>query len=228
MKSIRILIVDDQRLFAESLRTVLESMDSDFTVVGLAENGEAALAVVDELTPSIVLMDVRMPKLDGVEATKQLHFRRPELPILMLTTFEDEEYVRHALQYGASGYMLKSISPAELVSCIHAVLNGAVSIDPRVLASLIKPQSTPPGDAGQGSGSAPDGVKADEGWTDSLNRKEKQILGLMVQGFNNKEIAVRLFMAEQTVRNYVSRLYEKIGVADRGKAIRRARETGLF
>lgn len=225
MKTIRILIVDDQRLFAESLRTVLESMDSDFTVVGLAENGEAALAVVDELAPSIVLMDVRMPRLDGVETTRQLHFRRPGLPILMLTTFEDEDYVRQALQYGASGYMLKSISPAELVSCIHAVLNGAVSIDPRVLAGLIRSPTKP---AAEMAARAEAEGQPDDTWPDRLNRKEKQILGLMVQGFNNKEIAARLFMAEQTVRNYVSRLYEKIGVGDRVKAIQRARSTGLF
>ncbi len=222
MKSIKILIVDDQQLFAASLKTVLETMDSDFTVVGLADSGEAALAMVDELQPHIVLMDVRMPKMDGVEATRLLRFRRPDLAILMLTTFEDEEYVRAALQYGASGYMLKNISPAELVSCIHAVLNGAVSIDPRVLASLIQPRANPAPPLAAGL------TANKQSWPDLLNRKEKQILGLMVQGFNNKEIASRLFIAEQTVRNYVSRLYEKLQVTDRVKAIRTARESGLF
>jgi DNA-binding NarL/FixJ family response regulator len=222
MKSVRILIVDDQQLFAASLQTVLENLDSDFNVVGLAENGEIALAMVDELQPTLVLMDVRMPKLDGVEATRQLHFRHPELPILMLTTFEDEEYVRAALQYGASGYLLKNIPPAKLVSSIHAVLDGTVSIDPRVLPSLIQPRPAP---------ATSDQVAShteNVSWPDSLNRKEKQILGLMVQGYNNKEIASSLFIAEQTVRNYVSRLYEKLEVSDRVKAIRRARESGLF
>lgn len=238
MKHIRLMIVEDQQLFAASLKTVLETMDSDFNVVGIAENGELALAVVDELQPHLVLMDVRMPKLDGVETTRLLHFRRPDLPILMLTTFEDEEYVRAALQHGASGYMLKSNSPAELVSCIHAVLNGVVSIDHRVLGSLIAPQKSQaisgplPGALvsvdGNPEANEKMGKMGTEPWADRLNRKEKQILGLMVHGFNNKEIATRLFIAEQTVRNYVSRLYEKLGVGDRIKAIQRARESGLF
>jgi len=229
MKSIRILIVDDQQLFAASLKTVLETMDANFTVVGLAENGEAALAVVDQLQPHIVLMDVRMPVLDGVETTRLLRFRRPDLPILMLTTFEDEVYVRAALQYGASGYMLKSISPAELVSSIHAVLNGVVSIDHRVMASLITPrQPSGRGEPLEATLVAGPDATGGQSWTEGLNRKEKQILGLMVQSFNNKEIASRLFIAEQTVRNYVSRIYEKMGVADRIKAIRRAKESGLF
>jgi len=168
-------------------------------------------------------MDVRMPEMDGVAATRIIHGRSPEIPILMLTTFEDDDYVREALSCGAKGYLLKNIPTGQLVASIRAVLSGAMLLDPRVLGALV--------------GKGKQGVSAEQGdapaiakpqWFDRLSRKEKQILGLMVEGFHNDEIAVKLFMAPQTVRNYISRIYDKTGAEDRVQAIRIARTSGLF
>lgn len=211
----RILIVDDQVLFAESLRAVLEASGAQYKVCGLAENGREAVDAVDELKPDLVLMDVRMPVLDGVAATRILKTKHPALKILMLTTFEDDEYVREALRYGVSGYLLKSIPTAELLASLGAALTGALQLDPRVVPALV----------GQAS---PVAVDAPPPWFDELTRKERQVLGLMVGGFHNDEIAERVCMAPQTVRNYISRIYDKLGTTDRVAAVRLARNSGLF
>lgn len=212
----RILLVDDQQLFVESLATVLENLDENFEIVGIAGNGEEALVMLEDIQPDIILMDVRMPVMDGVKATRLIKVRYPKLPILMLTTFEDDEYVREALTYGAAGYLLKNIPPSELVASIRAALSGAVLIDPRVVQKLVQK-------------SVQDTVVMDvPEWVDSLSRKEKQILGLIVHGQNNTEIADTVHIAEQTVRNYVSKIYEKLGVRDRTHAIQMARKSGLF
>jgi DNA-binding NarL/FixJ family response regulator len=211
----RILIVDDQVLFAESLKAVLEAAGEDYKVCGLAENGREAVDAVDELKPDLVLMDVRMPVLDGVGATRMLKAKHPGLRILMLTTFEDDEYVREALRYGVSGYLLKSIPTAELLASLRAALTGVMPLDPRVVKALmnqgtvVETEGTPP-------------------WFDDLTRKERQVLGLMVGGFHNDEIAERVCMAPQTVRNYISRIYDKLGATDRVAAVKMARGTGLF
>jgi len=211
----RILIVDDQVLFAESLRAVLESSSDGYKVCGLAENGREAIDAVEHLRPDLVLMDVRMPVLDGVAATRILKAKDPSLRILMLTTFEDDEYVREALRYGVSGYLLKSIPTVELLASLRAALTGALQLDPRVVQALVGQAASPAADA-------------PPPWYDELTRKERQVLGLMVGGFHNDEIAERVCMAPQTVRNYISRIYDKLGTADRVAAVRMARATGLF
>jgi len=211
----RILIVDDQVLFAESLKTVLEMAGEGYKICGLAENGREAVDAVDDLKPDLVLMDVRMPVMDGVAATRILKAKYPSLKILMLTTFEDDEYVREALRYGVSGYLLKSIPTAELLASLRAALSGALQLDPRVVAALV----------GQAKEGAPEALPR---WFDELTRKERQVLGLMVGGFHNDEIAERVCMAPQTVRNYISRIYDKLGTSDRVAAVRMARTTGLF
>jgi DNA-binding NarL/FixJ family response regulator len=212
----RILIVDDQILFAESLKAVLEAAGDDYKICGLAENGREAVDAVDELKPDLVLMDVRMPVMDGVAATRILKAKHPGLKILMLTTFEDDEYVREALRYGVSGYLLKSIPTVELLASLRAALSGALQLDPRVVQALV----------GQ-AGDTP-AADAPPPWFDELTRKERQVLGLMVGGFHNDEIAERVCMAPQTVRNYISRIYDKVGTADRVAVVRLARSTGLF
>ncbi|MEI8094612.1 MAG: response regulator transcription factor [Spirochaetales bacterium] len=217
----RILIVDDQVLFAESLRTVLEASGEPWKVCGLAENGREAVDAVEELKPDLVLMDVRMPVMDGVAATRILKSKHPALRILMLTTFEDDEYVREALRYGVSGYLLKSIPASELLASLRAALSGALQLDPRVVQALV-------GQASEGKGSESPSADAPPPWFDELTRKERQVLGLMVGGFHNDEIAERVCMAPQTVRNYISRIYDKLGTADRVAAVRMARSTGLF
>ena len=230
----RILIADDQKLFAESLKTVLEETQEDFSVCALAENGEEALAAMAEHGPDLVLMDVRMPVMDGVSAVRLARERFPAIPVLMLTTFEDEAYVREALGHGAKGYLLKNIPYTELVASIRAVLSGALLIDPRLIGALVgRPDAprdaTAPGIEGRsGTERRPlEGADYPE-WYDALSRRERDILALMVAGSANDEIAERLCVAPQTVRNYVSRLYEKTGSGDRVRLIRLARASGLF
>lgn len=216
---IKILIVDDQKLFAESLKTVLEGTQDDFSVCAIAEDGSRAIAAVAEHRPSIVLMDVSMPVMDGVEASRILFGRYPEIPILMLTTFEDDDYVREALAYGVKGYLLKNIPSQELVASIRAVLSGALLLDPRLIGALV----------GKGRDALDRKPRAaNPEWFDVLSRRERQILGLMIEGFQNDEIAQRLCVAPQTVRNYISRIYDKTVTEDRVQVIRLARASGLF
>jgi len=212
----RILIADDQNLFAESLKAILESSSDDYAVCGLAENGREAVDAAEELKPHLVLMDVRMPVMDGVSATRILKTKHPELKILMLTTFEDDEYVREALRFGASGYLLKSISTKELLASIQAALTGALQLDHRVVQALVRQTDEAVG------------ASAPPAWFDELTRKERQVLSLLVGGFHNEEIAERVCMASQTVRNYISRIYDKLGTADRVSTVRLARASGLF
>lgn len=212
----QILLVDDQQLFIESLASVLENIDEQFSICGIASNGEEAIALLEECFPDIILMDVRMPVMDGVKATRLIKTRFPQLPILMLTTFEDDQYVREALSHGATGYLLKHISPQELSVSIKAALSGAVLIDPRILPKLVQKFQNP-----REEESYPD-------WLDLLSRKEKQVLGLIVRGHTNSEIAEIAHIAEQTVRNYVSKIYEKLEVRDRVQAIQLARKSGFF
>lgn len=197
------LLVDDQTLFVESLRTVLETRAKDLNVVGVAGDGEEALALTAELRPDVVLMDVRMPKMNGVEATRLIKMEYPATRILMLTTFDDDEYVIEALQYGAVGYLLKDMPPQELITAVRAVYEGGVLISPRVAAKIVGKlvQTT-------GSPSATPGEESSEPeWLKDLSSREREILKLIAKGFDNEEIANRLHIAKQTVKNYVSMIY---------------------
>jgi len=211
---IRVLLVDDQALFVESLRTVLERSAEDIEVVGIARNGAQAVEAVAAAACDLVVMDVRMPVMDGVEATKRIRAIRPDARIMMLTTFEDDEYVKEALEHGAAGYILKDIAPAELIASIRVVAGGAFLIAPSVAKSLIrraylKPEFSP---------------TPEPEWLRQLSRREREILGHLVEGRTNKEIAAELCIAEQTVRNHISVVYDKMGVPDRAQAVRLARE----
>ncbi|MGO8694839.1 MAG: response regulator [Rectinemataceae bacterium] len=214
MSRIRILLVDDQALFVESLRTVIERSADDIEVVGIARNGAEAVEAVSRIACDLVVMDVRMPVMDGVEATKRIRAASPEARIMMLTTFEDDEYVKEALEHGAVGYILKDIAPAELIASIRVVAGGAFLIAPSVAKSLIrraylKPEFSP---------------TPEPEWLRQLSRREREILGHLVEGRTNKEIAAELCIAEQTVRNHISVVYDKMGVSDRAQALRLARE----
>ncbi|HUW42029.1 MAG TPA: response regulator transcription factor [Rectinemataceae bacterium] len=214
MSRIRVLLVDDQALFVESLRTVLERSAEDIEVVGIARNGAQAVEAVAAAACDLVVMDVRMPVMDGVEATKRIRAIRPDARIMMLTTFEDDEYVKEALEHGAAGYILKDIAPAELIASIRVVAGGAFLIAPSVAKSLIrraylKPEFSP---------------TPEPEWLRQLSRREREILGHLVEGRTNKEIAAELCIAEQTVRNHISVVYDKMGVPDRAQAVRLARE----
>ncbi len=216
-----IALVDDQRLFLESLQAILENVDGDFCIVGTAEDGVEAISMVERVKPELILMDVRMPRMDGVEATRRIRLRFPRTKIVMLTTFEDDQYVHDAMRYGASGYLLKSISTDELLTAIRAVQAGVVTIDPHVVMQLMRGKRESDGGGVGVSDQPPE-------WFDRLSRKERRILALVVAGYHNQEIADQVHVADQTVRNYISQIYETMGVSDRHMAIRVARESGLF
>ena len=223
MKEIKVLLVDDQMLFVESLRTVLETRAEDIQVLGVALNGRQALELASAEEPDVVLMDVRMPEMNGVECTRMLKERFPQVKVLMLTTFDDDEYVVEALRLGAAGYLLKDVPPTDLISTIRAVYQGGVMISPKVASKLVeKLVQVNQGDTDQLPLSPRSPV-----WLKELSNREKDILRLLAKGCDNKEIAKRLYIAEQTVKNYVSIIYSKMGVKDRVQASRMAAEAGL-
>lgn len=213
----KLLLVDDQTLFLESLKIVIENIAEDMKVIATANNGEVAIQKVEEFNPDVILMDVRMPVMDGVQATKAIKTKYPNIDIIMLTTFDDDEYVKDALKNGAAGYMLKNIEPQMLISSIRAVVSGAVLISPTIAGNLI------------------DHVKESETekekeeipipyWFNELNEREKVILKHIVDGKTNTEIADIIFVGPQTIRNYISSLYSKLEVNNRAHAIRKASE----
>ncbi len=215
MEKIRLLIVDDQVLFLESLSTFLRNYADDIEVVGLAKNGREAVDMAATLHPDIVLMDVHMPMMDGVEATRRLIEARPGVRILILSTYDEDEYVRSALKLGASGYLLKDISPTELIASIRALKGGAVQISPQIVAKLMKSVIA--------EESSPDREFAERlEWFESLTRREREVFSLIATGYDNAQIAVELHMAEHTVRNHVSMIYSKLGVQDRFQIIQLA------
>jgi DNA-binding NarL/FixJ family response regulator len=215
MDHIRVLIADDQSLFLESLSTFLHNYAEDIEVVGLAKNGAEALEKASELRPDIVLMDVHMPVMDGVEATRRLVESLPGVKILILSTYDEDEYVRKALGFGASGYLLKDISPTELIASIRALKSGAVQISPQIVAKLMQSLLA----------EEPSKVRkiAEElEWFESLTRREREIFTLISTGYDNAQISASLHIAEHTVRNHVSMIYSKLGVQDRFEIIQLA------
>lgn len=217
---IRVLLVDDQVLFVESLRMVLAA-NAGVTVVGVAHDGREALAMALRERPDVVLMDVRMPVMNGVESTRLIREQLPETRVLILTTFDDDEYVIEALKLGAAGYILKDIPPEELISTVRAVHEGGVLIAPKVAARIAEKLAGAQ-DINRG---APQESSLPQ-WLLELSPREKEVLRLLAEGYDNREIAARLFLAEQTVKNHVSVLYDKMGVKDRIHAMRKAAEIG--
>jgi DNA-binding NarL/FixJ family response regulator len=214
---VRLLLVDDQRLMREGLRTLLE-LEPGLTVAGEAGNGQEALDAYARLLPDVVLMDVRMPVLDGVEATRRLRQRWPAARVIILTTFDDDEYVFEGLRAGALGYLLKDVSIHELAEAIHTVMAGGVLIEPSVARKVVA-------EFARMAVPAPvDPQSLDE----PLSERELEILRLLAQGLTNREIANRLYLAEGTVKNYVTNILGKIGARDRTQAALRARELGLL
>jgi DNA-binding NarL/FixJ family response regulator len=215
MEKIRVLIADDQSLFLESLSTFLQNYAEDIEVVGLAKNGSEALEQAAKLRPDIVLMDVHMPVMDGVEATGRLIESQPGVKIIILSTYDEDEYVRKALRLGAAGYLLKDISPTELIASIRALKSGAVQISPQIVAklmqSLLAEEASPVSELAE---------KLE--WFDSLTRREREIFTLIATGYDNPQIAAQLHIAEHTVRNHVSTIYSKLEVQDRFQIIQLA------
>ncbi len=220
MEKIHLILVDDQVLFVESLRRVLESIAKDFKVDAVAYDGEQAVEQVRSFRPQVVLMDVRMPGLDGVEATRRIVAELPETQVIVLTTFDDDEYVHRALKHGAVGYLLKDIPPQELVSAVRAVKSGACLISPSIAARLLQQAS----DHRRPSVSEDGQAERVPDWLKILSRREKEILYYIAHGMSNREISRTLYLAEQTVKNHVSIVYSKIGESDRFRVIEKIKE----
>jgi DNA-binding NarL/FixJ family response regulator len=216
---VRILLVDDQRLFSDNLKLMLETLTEDLKVTGMASDGQEAIDLVEEAKPDLILMDVRMPGMDGVQATKILHQNYPEIKIVMLTTFFDDTYVQDALQYGAYGYILKNIKSEDLIASLRAISRGAVLFSPDILKKLVlrlDPKSA--------------GGDQDNEYHEIISRlgnREKEILKLVALGYNNKKIADTLFISEPTVRNYISSIYAKVGSKDRLEVISIAQRVNI-
>ncbi len=208
--TIKVLLVDDQRLFVEMLSTVLISRADDFEVVGIATSGDDAVAMVAGCAPDVVLLDVRMPGVDGVQAVSLLLERCPATRVVMLTTFDDDEYVHEAIANGAVGYLLKDISPEELFASIRAVHAGASPVSPGVFRRLVTG-----GDAEAYPGIPPDSEIAKA--ATELSHRDTGILTGIEHGLTNQEISDELCLALQTVKNKVSHIYETFGVHDRAK-----------
>jgi DNA-binding NarL/FixJ family response regulator len=217
---INVVIADDQVLFAETLKMVLESRSREVKVVGIAHTGGEAVRSVEALRPDIVLMDVRMPEMDGVYATKLIHARFPDVRIIILTTYDDDEYILDALGYGAVGYILKNIPPDKLIDCITAVKNGNVLIAPEIAKKLVDHAANAKNESGDRKSENID-VHV---WYELLSRREREILRHLAKGLDNKQIAETLFLADQTVKNHISVIYSKLGVHDRVKLAMLAQE----
>jgi DNA-binding NarL/FixJ family response regulator len=215
---IRLLLVDDQRLLREGLRTLLE-LEPDLHIAGEAENGLQAIEAYQNLLPAVVLMDVRMPHMDGVEATRQIRARWPDARIMILTTFDDDEYVFEGLRAGAMGYLLKDVSGPELTAAIRTVAAGGALIQPSIARKVLAEFSRMP---------APEHPSENPELIDPLSEREIDVLRLLANGLTNRQIGLQLHLAEGTVKNYVSTILQKLGVQDRTQAALQARRLGLL
>jgi DNA-binding NarL/FixJ family response regulator len=219
---IRILLADDQRLFVDNLKLMLETLAEDIRVTGIATDGREALALAEAETPDIILMDIRMPGMDGVEAAKILHQKYPAVKIVMLTTFLEDDYVEVALKNGAYGYILKNIKGDDLIASIRAIFRGSTLFSPTVLEKLLHHNA-----AYSDSSSEPPAEGEHDEYHDiisRLGRREREILSLVGKGYTNKKIAGALFISEATVRNYISSIYAKVGSKDRLEVMTIARK----
>jgi DNA-binding NarL/FixJ family response regulator len=218
MKKIRLMLVDDQSLFREALRTLL-ALQPDFEIAGEAENGERAVALAQSCKPDVILMDLRMPVMNGVEATRRVRATLPSACVVVLTTFEEDEEVFAALRAGAVGYLLKACSAEKLCDAVRAAARGTSVMEPSVAARMMAELS-------RLSGSEP--KRAVQPLAESLSERELAVLKLLAAGCSNKEIGSRLNIAEGTVKNHMTNVLGKLGVLDRTQAALKARELGIL
>jgi two-component system, NarL family, response regulator LiaR len=213
MNKIRLLMVDDHRMFLQGMRTLIE-MEADVQVVGECTNGYEAVEAVLRLQPDVVLMDINMPGLNGVDATRQIMERRPETGIIILTMYREDAQVFHAIKNGARGYILKDVETTEVVRAIRAVARGESMIDPslatRVLTEFKRVWQQPGGHT-----------------QDGLTDREVSILRLIAAGHSNKEIGAQLCFAEKTIKNYITGIFQKLQLSDRTQAAVYAVQHGL-
>ena len=222
---IRVLLVDDQTLIRQGIRLLLE-LEPDIQVVGQAANGREALEQAETLHPDVILMDVRMPGMDGVAATRELRLRFPEVKVIILTTFEDDETVFEGLKAGARGYLLKDISSEEMAEAVRKVAAGEALIQSRITRKVLAEFSRL-ATATDRQPSSKTGVVSDA-LPVPLTGREHEVLQALAHGLSNREIAEQLVITEGTVKNHVSSLIEKMGVRDRTQAVLKGQELGLI
>ncbi|MEL6461445.1 MAG: response regulator transcription factor [Cyanobacteria bacterium J06621_15] len=204
---IKVVLVDDQHLIRQGLKTLLE-LEPDLEIIGEAENGREAIEMVEKLQPDVVLMDIRMPVMDGVAATREIRSKFAQTKILVLTTFDDDEYIKAALQHGAMGYLLKDTPSEELAVAIRAVYRGYTQLGPGIVKKLLT--QFPPVTAPQLSSPPPS--------LEELTKREKEVLRLIATGANNREIAQKLYISEGTVKNHVTNILNRLELRDRTQA----------
>jgi DNA-binding NarL/FixJ family response regulator len=213
--TIRVMLCDDQTLVTDGLQLILET-DSSLKVVGIARDGVQATEIVPQVKPDIILMDLKMPGMNGVHATQAIRRNYPNIPVLVLTTFDDEAWLMDAIRSGAAGYLLKDTPRDRLIAAIKDTVAGKAHVDPNVAGKLLSQVAHTP------SPNAPPPA-----FSYDLNERELAILKLMTHGLNNAEIAKRLYLSEGTVRNYASAIFAKMGVSDRLQAVILALRFGL-
>lgn len=201
--SIRLLLVDDQSIVREGLSSLLQAKP-DLEVIGFAANGKIAVEQSLSLRPDLVLMDVRMPVMDGVAATRTLQEKAPEIKVLVLTTFDDDEYVREAIRYGAKGYLLKDTPSDDLAEAIRAVYKGYTHLGPGLLEKAMSYSDAPAVEP------SPELAQ--------LTPREKEVLDLIASGYSNREIAKTLYISERTVKNHVNSILHRLNLRDRTQA----------
>ena len=210
---IRVLICDDQDVVCEGLRAILKTA-SGLEVVGVARDGAEALELVPKVRPNVVLMDLKMPGMNGIQATRHIRTQYPQVRVLVLTTYDADEWVFDAIRSGAAGYLLKDTPRDQLVEAIKGTASGKTHVDPNVAGKLFAQVAQAP--------AAVDTLVAD-----ALSEREREVLGLLARGLSNADIAARLCLSEGTVRNYVSAIFSKLGVSDRTQAAVLAIRHGL-
>ncbi len=222
MKSkIKVLLVDDQPLFVHSLAQVVGYRAPDIEIIGIVNNGLDAIKKAKSDKPDIIIMDIKMPKMNGVEATRIIMENNPKIKIMMLTTFDEDEYIVEAIKYGAKGYLLKNLLPEEVIMAIRSLQSGVNQISPSIIKKI----------ASQFTNNIKKSKKTidkKQNYNDKLTTLEKQILKLTINGNSNKEIAYELNLAEQTVKNYLSVIFSKFSVHKRSQLIKKCTDEKIF
>jgi DNA-binding NarL/FixJ family response regulator len=218
---IRVLLVDDQTLIRQGIAMLLE-LEPDLEVVGAVGDGRAAIEAVERLRPDVVLMDVRMPEMDGVTATRELHRRFPDVGVIILTTFDDDEYIFEGLKAGARGYLLKDISSEEMAEAVRTVARGEALIQPSIARKVVAEFSR------LAAGSPPAPERSPLKMPGALTERELDVLKALVRGMSNKEIAAALVITEGTVKTHISNILAKLDVRDRTQAVLKAQQLRLL